>query len=400
MTTAPERPPSLYTIGLIRFLVGGLLFLALLQNEPDLALVCLVILGLVELARFWSRTGRNRFDLTVDADRRRLFPGESFVLKIRAENRKLLPVWIQAGIHIPDMPGAPGFNGPPVLNAALLWRQSAALAWTLTAPRRGVYRLGTRQVRIGDLPGFFPQQVRSDTELEIIVFPRRRSVPPLSLFRRELHGEPCRVGPVEDPVYLLGTRDYQPDRPARFIHWKASARHQRWQEKLFEPAAQPRIVLALDVAGFERHTAADAFEDTLEIIGALAGQWFRRGVHVGFVSNGAVTGRNAAVLPAAGDSKQAGALLEMLARLQMKSGGRITEHVSQRHFKRPGLTLVFCGFDFDPEAAALKMQWARNRQPAVFLVHQGAPATTPHKGPLNGAIYGLPGLDAPVEAER
>ncbi|MBW1691959.1 MAG: DUF58 domain-containing protein, partial [Deltaproteobacteria bacterium] len=49
---------------------------------------------------------------------------------------------------------------------------------------------------------------------------------------------------------MLGTRDYQNWRPARHIHWKASASHNRLQEKVFEPSEQEKVLLAVEVSQF------------------------------------------------------------------------------------------------------------------------------------------------------
>ncbi len=76
---------------------------------------------------------------------------------------------------------------------------------------------------------------------------------------RELFGVPGVKSPVKDPVYILGTRDYQPSGPSRHIHWKASARHLKLQEKVFEPSEQEKVLLALEVGSFQKSLANEAF---------------------------------------------------------------------------------------------------------------------------------------------
>jgi uncharacterized protein (DUF58 family) len=388
------QPSSLYTVGLIWFIAACLLFAALLKKETELALFCLVLLGFIIMARMWGKYSRTGFDVSVDTDRPRLFPGESFTLTIRADNRKLLPVWIQTQIDIPEFMASQLEDTQPTLNAALLWRQSASLEWNLTAPRRGVYLVGPRQVRVGDLMGLFPNEVKSSVQTELIVYPRLRSVAALDLPRREFHGAPSRISPVTDPVYLMGTREYQPGRPARYIHWKASARHQRWQEKIFEPAAQKKVLFSLDVAGFAETEAVDAFENTLEIIASLALRYHRSGVHVGFVSNGRTIGGHAAVLPAAGSARQPVTLLEILARLKMEPAGSAIECIALGPFKHPGLTIVHVVREYDETAAQVKTLLDRRRQSIVFLVHDWDPETANGNGIVTNGIRPLNNVNA------
>ena len=375
-----EQPASLYTIGLIWFIVVCLLFTALLKRETALTLFCLMVVGLMFLARMWGKYSRTGFDVQVESDRQRLFPGESFTLKIRADNRKYLPVWIQTTIDIPDALSANLENKQPTLNAALLWKQSATLEWNLTAPKRGVYLVGPRQVKVGDLMGLYPQRLQSSAQTELIVYPRLKPIVDQDFPRREFHGAPTRISPVTDPVYLMGTREYQPGSPSRYIHWKASARHQRWQEKIFEPAAQKKVLLSLDVAGFEDADSADAFENALEIIASLAVKLHRSGVHIGFASNGDTIGGRTAMLPSAGSARQPAALLEILARLKNRAVAPMDERIALGPFKHPGLTIVHCTRQYDDTAAQVKALLERRHQSVVFLVHDW------DKDSVNGGI--------------
>ena len=107
---------------------------------------------------------------------------------------------------------------------------------------------------------------------------------------RDLFGVPGAKSPVKDPVYILGTRDYRPSGPSRHIHWKASARHLRLQENVFEPSQQEKVMLALEVRSFGKSTEKEAFEHTLEVIASLAVQLQDTGCAVGLVTNGVLTG--------------------------------------------------------------------------------------------------------------
>ena len=131
--------------------------------------------------------------------------------------------------------------------------------------------MGPPSLAVGDLFGFYTREIKTQASVDIIVYPRLVEIKPLSLPRRAFYGIPGARSPVEDPVYIYGTKDYQPGSPARRIHWKASARHNRIQEKLCEPTEQEKILILLDVGPFAEVRAEEAFERIIEAAALLRG---------------------------------------------------------------------------------------------------------------------------------
>ena len=75
---------------------------------------------------------------------------------------------------------------------------------------------------------------------------------PFNLPKRDFFGVPGGESPVNDPVYILGTSDYHYGRPSKYIHWKASARYQRLQEKVFDSSEQEKVLFLIDVGEFAK----------------------------------------------------------------------------------------------------------------------------------------------------
>lgn len=331
-----NREASLYAIPLILFLVGVLLFAALLHSQRNLIVASVLILGLMTLARIWSRLSFTGVTCLSTVDKERLFPGETFTLTLQAENAKFLPVWLQASlISANDLADGGAGETLPVKQSGLLGYQRAHFRWELTARKRGVYRVGPPHLRIGDFFGFFLKERREIRTLEIIVYPKLIRLKPLPLPRRDFFGVPGTESPVQDPVYILGTRNYQHNQPARHIHWKASARHDRLQEKVFEPTVQEKVLLVLEVDQFVEMGAVDEFEHTLEAMASLAVQLNRKGYALGFATNGVTTGGGPALVPVAGSPRQLAAVLEVLARLRMERNGALS------HVLRTGMSLTW-----------------------------------------------------------
>ena len=270
MEAQEHRLPTLFIVPLIQFFVGLLLFIALLHGQRDLTVLAFLVLGMVIGARVWSRLSLSGIKSYSTVDRQKVFPGQTLTLKMSAENAKLLPVWLQ--IKVPVDGSLHPFSRETTFakESGLLWYQRVQFQWELTAQRRGVHEIGPAQVKVADPFGFFPREKEAQGSLHIIVYPRLVPLKPISLPRRDLFGVPGAKSPVQDPIYILGTRDYQHWQPARYIHWKASARHNRLQEKIFEPSEQEKVLLVVEVDQFAQNSAGASFERTLEVGASLA----------------------------------------------------------------------------------------------------------------------------------
>jgi len=364
----PEsRPSSVFIFPLVEFLVGVCLFIALLHGQRDLTVLALLVLGITMGARLWSRLSLLGVRCSSMVDKQKVFPGESLVLHARAENGKFLPVWLQMSVPVDGAlapsPGKVSFTS----ECGLLWYQQARFNWGLVAQRRGVYRVGPAFMKLGDPFGFFRREKRTERDIHVIVYPRLVPLKPLSLPRRDIFGVPGAKSPVQDPIYILGTRDYQDWRPARHIHWKASARRNRLQEKVFEPSEQEKVLLAVEVSQFEKDNASETFERTLEVVGSLAVQSHQKGYALGLVTNGQVEG-GPSILPIGRSPQQLPSILEILARLKMRADGNLVD-ILCRALELPwGASCVHFSYDQQEGTRATAQYFSRRRIPIVFVV--------------------------------
>lgn len=357
---------------------------ALLKGARHLSVLCLSVLGTMACLKVWATVGKSNVSYTLNAGRTRLFPGDVLHLRLAVENRKFLPLSFEA--HIPVDPGL-RIDGGGTLPAGridargtLLWFESADLAWDLAAFRRGVHVVGPPVYETGDALGFYVNEDRTDGQIEVVVYPRIVHLHPLSIPRRLFFGTPGGESPVDDPVYILGTVDYHHSRPARYIHWKASARHSRLQEKVFEPTAQEKVLLVVDVAGFSGEPGAsgqdpeaapeqgleDVFERTIEVVASLAAMLDRRGCAVGLATNGTVRG-GSCLVPVARNPFQMTAILETLARVTSHPDMPVIELIRKSPSVRGGTTCVYFCRRPGSETDAARSLFRRLRIPVVFL---------------------------------
>ena len=309
----------MFAVPLMLFFVAVLLFIALLQRQRELAVLCLTTTGIMAAAYWWSRVSLMATDVDIFTDKHRLFPNEQLHINIVATNAKALPVYLTvlpalSGRLFPDRDG-----GLESKSSGLLGYQKASFDWRLTVGPRGVYAVGPLRLTSGDLFGFFPRQAVLAARSEVIVYPRLVPLRPVAFTREEAFGTPGGHGPVNDPVHILGTRDYQPFEPARQIHWKASARHRKLQSKVFAPSRQEKTLLMLDACGYARLMDETLFERVLEVIASVAERMDRAGSAVGLFSNAQLNGPARTILPPARNPHQISRILETLARSRMSA---------------------------------------------------------------------------------
>jgi len=362
--------------------VGILLFIGLLNRQQPLIVLSLLVLGTAGCARLWASVSRSRLAYRAAVDRSRLFPGEPLGLRVAIGNRTFLPVAIEVTAPID---GFVHQSGERVVRGAagLLWYQTVELRWTLTAARRGVFRVGRHRCAAGDLFGFFASAWMAGEALEVVVYPRIVPTARFPLPRRDFFGVPGAESPVRDPVYILGTRDYQPGRPAKHIHWKATARHHRLQEKLFEPTQQEKILLTVDVEGFARHGAHDEFERALEAVASVAVRLDREGCAVGLVANGAVENGAAPVVPIGRHPQQVATILEALARLSIKPTAPLLDTVRGGNHLPWGIACLCFSADAGASMTALLDYFTRRHVPVIVF------ATRPDNGAAHADVRPL-----------
>ena len=80
----------------------------------------------------------------------------------------------------------------------------------------------------------------------------------------------------------------------RHIHWKASARQQALQTRIYEPTTSHTLMLYLNLASFEGYWWAALNRDLLElsiVAAASVASWgLEQGYHVGLATNGSPAG--------------------------------------------------------------------------------------------------------------
>lgn len=362
--------PSIFTATLIQIFVGILFFVSLLYGQHDLTVLTVLVLGVIGAAKLWTRFALSRVICRLSVNKRRVFPGEQVTLTMSAENDKLLPIWLEIQAPLGNL--LQNVSGEKIFAKAsnLLWYERIQFQREFIAEQRGVYQIGPLDLQAGDIFSFFSKRERIAESQTLTIYPRLVSLKPFSLPRRDFFGAPKAKSPVPDPIYILGTRDYQHGQPSKHIHWKASARHNHLQEKVFESTVQEKVLLAVDAESFAERVAEDDFERALEVVASLAVRFDKRGHALGFVTNGMVKGKNSAIAPVSRHDKQLAGILEILACLEMKSARAMKDVLRQALTGAWGICCVYFSYQNDETVFSANNFLTQRRIPTQFIVSQ------------------------------
>lgn len=372
MVTGFRRVPSLFATSVILFFVGIFFFIALLNGQRDLIILSLLVFTMTGGLKLWTRFSPARLRCTLALEKNKVFAGDTLILKAHAENAKFLPVWLEVDVPVDGSSHAFQSEAPLTGQGSLLWYQMTGFQWEFTAATRGVREIGPLKIFSGDLFGFYQKERETGEALQAVVYPKLVPLGPLSLPRRDFFGVPGGESPVDDPVYILGTTDYQNGRPAKYIHWKASARHHRLQEKVFESTEQEKILLVVDVDQFVKAEAKDEFEHTLEVVASVAVRLDRQGCAVGLLTNGITQGISP-VVSISRSPQQLSDILEALARLKMEPGEALIDML--RKVEIPwGTSCLYFTLKEDPTADVVRAHFKRRKTPVLPFTFEASSA--------------------------
>lgn len=390
-----SRLPTIFASRFVQFFLAGFLFIALLLGQRDLILFAIALLGITSGAELWSRFSRFNLITSSAIDKSKVFPGESLQLTQDVTNKKWLPVWIRMKLPIPDALKTPGREKSFARESGLLWFQQVRFSWVLTPQKRGIYPVGPPRMTVGDLMGFYPRQTGGAGELEIIVYPRLIPLRPLALPKRDFFGVPGAKSPVQDPVYIMGTRDYQHGRSARAIHWKASARRNRLQEKIFEPSQQAKVLIVVDVNHYAENAAHNDFEQTLEVAASLAMACDRQTFAIGLATNGRVKGGRPAVISPVRGPLQLARILETLAGLTLEPRGNINSVIKNSSLLGAGVSCVEFAYAENETSLQTTEYLYRRHIPAIAFFNRKAESKNRIRSTEIYTAYALDAIRSP-----
>lgn len=369
-----NRPlTSVFTDRFFLFLAFVLLFISLLYKQTNLILISILILIMFYVSKLWSRLSIKNIYYSFDAEKKKGFPGEQISLNAEIRNNKFLPIWLKLTIPIDNRVLSSNSKDKYLREEfSLLWNDHSLWEWKLTARHRGCYTIGPPYLETGDLLGLFQQRKYLSQSVEMIIYPRTIFLKSLSNPMTDLFGKPGIDSPIKDPVYPIATQDYYHGNPAKYIHWKASAHHNRLQSKVFDSSYQRKTLLIIDVGSFINIKQEDLFEKTLEVVAAIIMEFYKKGNPYGILSNGRITGNYRAKLPIATGPEQFTNSMELLARLQLKSTDSLQEMLFKKEIIPGGTGYIYCAGTLNKKNLQVAEFLKQHHVPVKFIVAESS----------------------------
>ena len=452
---APEHT-NLWLRNVWPFAAVLVMIVAVAIDEIVIALVAGTVLTAGAIAWAWARWSLERLEFSQELSHTHAFVGETLVLSLRFENRKLLPLpALRVRMALPDIlePSNLKFTrtasmmgeniGEIVRTTSMRWYERLTWRYQVPLRSRGYYHLVDAELTASDLFGVFRRQREEPASQRLWVYPEVLPLDQFDLPQLRPHGE-RRGGQqlFDDPTRLKSLRDYQPGDPLKRIDWKATARKQELQSRVYDPASDLVAVVALNVSTLPiawQGYYGDIFERAVSVAASLSAAWAESRAPVGLIANCTFPGNDASIRVAPSRAPgQMTRILEALAmadvftltpidrmltdeRRRMPFGSTVALvtavvtrplEVSIDRLRRHGVavSVIYVGID-DPPATAggaqvhdirealagLEFERLGNGGAWVLADQEWRSSETPEE--LNGAAPGVAELEAPLFSE-
>ncbi|GAB4400289.1 MAG: DUF58 domain-containing protein [Anaerolineales bacterium] len=381
--------------------------LGVLFRQDALVIMSTVLLTVIAVAWLWNRYALRGVRYRRQLSERRAFVGEEVTLSIQVTNGKLLPVaWLKAEDELPTALPLIGDHLAPshketvgyLVNLySLRWRERVTRRFRIACAQRGFYALGPVRMQASDVFGLFSASVVDETEDTLIIYPQVLPLEALGLPPKDPFGDARAEEPLfADPSRAVGVRDHQPYDGQKHIHWKASARQQRLQVKVYEPTTSPQWVIFLNVNTLPEPLQGSnpvLLERVVSVAASIASFAVEQKYLVGLLANGSLprSDQPLKVLPSRSPDHLMH-MLEALAAVTAFSTARIERLLETESPKLPwGATLVvITGIVSEALLASLLELRAAGRKVALVAVDadvdtgllEGIPAYTVSQRPL------------------
>lgn len=209
----------------------------------------------------------------------------------------------------------------------------------------------------------------SQSAVEVIIYPKPISLNFFSTPVKEFFGKTGIDSPVKDPIYPIATHDYQHGEPAKYIHWKASARYNHLQSKIFDPSTQRKTLLIIEVSSFQKKRQEELFEKILEVVAAMVLEFDKRGSPFSIFSNGKVTGSSITTNISFGTGpEQVSRAMELLARLTWEESCSMDEMMFKEMKITAGTGCIYCDYNINEKNMKISQFLKKYSVPVYFMV--------------------------------
>ncbi|HEY8421722.1 MAG TPA: DUF58 domain-containing protein [Thermoclostridium sp.] len=225
--------------------------------------------------------------------------GQSVHLIETISNRKLLPVpWLKVESRIDSGLKFGHQEDLNILQDEFHISVFSMLPYTriirthnVKCTKRGYYHLKSAALTARSITGSVSAMKDETTDAKLYVFPRILTLPEMNFPSHSWQGDMVvRRWILEDPFIHAGIREYNTSDPMKNINWKASARFGALQVNQYDPTAQHRLMILLNVdTKLNQWTITDEPERVeygISVAATVLEYAYKNVIEAGFGSNG------------------------------------------------------------------------------------------------------------------
>lgn len=317
---------------LVTLIACVLLLVSFYQETYWLIFLACFLLVLSRMSLYYLNHVADQLEFDNRKETIRLSVGEETILNIKLSQLSKLPIFrgtlelklesIVEGIGIPSLPSESNvvFTTPIHLKG----KETIQIPLPLKALKRGATRIKSLNITIPNFfgYGFVELTYNPFMHKELIIHPIPVSVPQTEkLFATKAQGEfPTQSSMHEHLLSPIGTRDYVYSDSFSRIHWKASAKTQTLQTKVFEKTAHYSwtFIINLRVPNMPNYHlgVVENLESIISNVAYMTQFATKKGIEFELFLNLRMASEAAVYhLPKGGGTKQLGKVLDLLARL-------------------------------------------------------------------------------------
>lgn len=359
------------------------LLIGILSGQGLVTAVGLLLLTAGGVSRWWGRHCLDRVRYERVFPETRAFVGEKLACTLRVTNGKWLPLpWLEVQERIPEAlppeetklePSSVPQTGYVTRATSVSQHERVNWRYNLLCTARGYYSVGPTRLRSSDLFGFFPREMYEAVVTHLVVYPRTVPLSEMGLpSQRPLGERKGRERIFEDPLRVIGVRDYQPGDPLRRIDWKATARRGQLQSRVYEPSTVLHLVVALNINTLG-HTW-EGYDPVMLERGVIAAASIARYANesryaVGLLANGSIIDADRPIkVPVGRHPDQLSRILEALAMVQPYTITSLEGLLEQESHAFPlGATLVLVTGLLPESLAATVLRLRDDGHPAAVV---------------------------------
>ncbi len=256
--------------------------------------------------RLYEKNIFNKLFISREFESKGVFPGETVTYKFSVINKKTLPMtWLEIQEKLPIQlqfdaeEKVEVYSDASVLHYltfSILPYQRINRRYTIKCLKRGYYELRDMALSSTNLLGSKTYTQEREVPAAIAVYPNIRDLGDEFIPANTMMGDfSVNRWIIDDPMMIIGIRDYQSTDSFKSVNWKLTARNQKMLVNKYDRTADKKIMIIFNTEKSEytmEVTDIELIEAGIEIAASIAVKLVENGIPTGLATNAVCIGQN------------------------------------------------------------------------------------------------------------